>query len=103
MAKLRASCTLGEITRHRQDVRLEAPEELRQRIGDPAIDAAEMQIGEMDERPHVVSTGAGTSTRSAPGRIRKESGVLAIHSSPSSDTPIRRRQASIDTSDAVSD
>jgi hypothetical protein len=58
-----------------------------ERVGDGGHVRAEMQVGNMRDPPHAVSLteapAEGTSTCSAPGRMRKWSGVFNSRISPS--------------------
>src|SRR5258705_968687 len=98
VAELACTCPLGEIARHRDEIRLQLLHRVAQRAHDDGIDPPEMQIRQMHQRAH-----QGTITRSTRGRISKVSGLPSVTSSPSIDATMRDTPASSATACVVDD
>src|SRR5438093_1289483 len=82
----------------RDEVGPDCPDCVAHGVDDDGIDAAEMQVREMNDGAHY-----GTMTRSARGRIRNASGLLSVTISPSIDAWRRATPASSVTDGAVND
>jgi len=74
---------LRKVTRDGHKIRFEGVNRFHKRLNEGVIHTPEMNVREMDNRPH------GTITRKERGRVRKRRGESSTWISPSSATPMR--------------
>ena len=96
--------SLRQIAGNGDEIRADRADALDERRDDSLVEPSEVQVGEMNDRPHRVQE-PGVSTCSAPGHDRQWNGGVMASSSPSQATLMAdadgvSSQSSVDESEA---